>query len=254
MAHVPPGMVMVAAGAILAAGLVVAMVVRTRLLDGDASPRTELTFYQVAYLAGGPARVADTALAFLVWSGLVEIRDRTGMLALRSEPRQDAHLTPVEAVIVSNLSLEGGRPDLAMTAARYAARHLDEELEGLVTSRRSRRMWLMAMLAPAALVAAGTCGWMIARLAVGADVALVPAVTLAAVAMALVAFLDQPWLSRSGRRALGRQRDAVEEWMESASVGVTSLPVEDAMYVVALFGREAMNGGLAPVRRVLGSG
>jgi hypothetical protein len=58
-------------------------------------------------------------------------------------------------------------------------------------------------------------------------------------------------LTNAGRAALAEEARRVRDDLETAQVGVTSLPIERGLYLVAVFGRSVMTGELAPLRRVL---
>ena len=153
-----------------------------------ASPRAVLFPYEAAYLAGGPGRVAETALAALVDEGWVEASP-SGRLGLGSggEPVElpDSVATGVLAAV------PGGRQTAAMEVWHRACR-LREVLEvgGILHARRllvsdaaKRRLRRARWAVTAALATAG--GLVLAAAASRSGRLGSPPVIAAAVALAL---------------------------------------------------------------------
>ncbi len=207
-----------------------------------------LQFYEVAYLAGGRSRVADVALAYLVWAGLVDIRPGAGVLAMVAAPSRHVELAPVEAALVSTISADGRKPTIPLSAAREAAGSVPSTLAGYVVPPRDRLLARAPAVGSAVLAAVVAMG-----IAVSIDdrwgfLAVVPLVAVIVVATAM---LGGTRLTKAGVMALAEEHERHAKDLSTAEMGVTSLPLESGMYIIALHGRVAMTGGLAPLRRVL---
>jgi uncharacterized protein (TIGR04222 family) len=236
--------------AVIAAGVVASMVHAAALRAGAAtSPAPDLSFYQVAYLAGGRKRVALVAFAYLFWSGLLEIRDGSRTVALLKQPPGDIDLAPVEEAILARVPMEGISTVPVQGAAEVAAGWVADEMPDLVTPPRVA--WQLAALAivPALLALAASLA-LIVSLDGGESPGLLATVPFVALAVVIVAWAARPGVTRQGRAVLAEAADRYEADLEIASVGVTSLPVERGMYIVALYGRNALTGGLLSLRRV----
>lgn len=245
----------VALGGVLAAAVVAGAAARSRVVSSQrvAIAPHELSFYEAALLAGGRRRVADTALAYLVWAGVIEVRERTMRLVLRAPPRSQHPLAPVEEALLSSITMEGVAPALPMARAREAAGWVEHELVGLVVPARARAGVLGVMIVPAVLAAVVAAVWMLGEAVAGRDLGFVPVIPAIAAAVALVAWIDRPLVTREGERVLeelGRQFS--DQDLEVAVSGVTSVPIERGLYLVALYGRRAMTGGLSGLRKLLG--
>ena len=228
--------------------MIVGLVARRLVTAGEAADR-DLTLYQVAMLAGGATRVSDTALAFLTWSGMIEVRESTDRLVrvVGAESVPDHH--PVEVAVLSALDRSGVRPEVAMAAGRSTARREVVGLEGLVVDRvRGGLLTGFVTLASAAVLVSAL--WWITR--AGSTSGFVPLIAVVAVVFPgwwLMA--GRPRVSRSGQRTLERIRARYDDDLQIAAIGVTSLPVETAMHVIALYGRDALTGGLSSLRKVI---
>ncbi|WP_328958757.1 TIGR04222 domain-containing membrane protein [Kitasatospora purpeofusca] len=169
---------------------------RDRTAGRGPSNGEELTLHELALLAGGAWRVAETALARMLLDARVEI-DRHGMIrVVRPRPRDE-----VEAVLLAALGPSGtgwlGAPRAAFGTSAPACR-LEEDLRGrgLIVGGttgpdRGRPLLLPTRLAVPLLIllAVGT-----ARGAAAAGAGPGPALLLAALLPLLVAFV----LSRFG--------------------------------------------------------
>ncbi len=235
--------------------IVVAMIVfvAPRVFARRATPPYpgDPTFYQAALMAGGRRRVVETALGFLVWSGVIEVRERTASLVLRALPPADAHLEPVERALIGSVRPEGSSLSMPLSAASLAVSELERRMDGLMLPP-----WLTATVRFVTLLILGVTvvisgWWMEQRLADGLTVGLVPMVVLAGFGAGWWVLVAPPAVTGTGRASLERLRRRYDPDLEIASIGVTSLPVERAMYVVALYGRDALTGGLGSLRRVL---
>jgi uncharacterized protein (TIGR04222 family) len=238
--------------AVIVAGLVGAGVVQRRSEHAVADfTDRDLTFYQVAYLAGGPKRVAETALAYLTWAGLIEVREGARAIAARGAHRRQADFAPVERALLATTPPEGGSPAYALGAAREAAAWVEGELAGLVIPRR-----VAATIAAIAIIPAMIAGVLAVALIVvlgGDGIGFLPVVPVLSVFVALAASVTRTPLTALGKAAVSRLSDLYDEDLRVAAAGVTSLPIERGLYLVALYGRPAMTGGLAALRRVTGS-
>lgn len=245
---------LVVSSALMVAGLALAVVARARLLAGGEPglPPEDLSFYEVALLAGGPRRVADTALAYLLWAGVVEVRETSRKLVLRTPPKAGQPLHPWESALVNTISREGSGPAFPLAAATDAAASIVDALPGLAVAPARAAGPIAAAVAPAVVAGIGAGLWMWRRSADGLPLEFVPLVPLMAAAVTLVAIRDRPRATRRGRQAVEALRRTYDADLAVAAAGVTSLPVERAMYVVALYGRPALTGGLSALRTVLG--
>jgi uncharacterized protein (TIGR04222 family) len=242
---------------VIGLGVLAAAARQRRLSAAGRDTPGELTTYQVAYLAGGSRRVAETALAYLTWANLVEARPGGRRLALVGRPREGVPLHPVERELLGRIPMEGGSPALPLSAAVAAAERSvgtpDLDLAGLVIDRRDRRFLHALVLVPALLSALGAGGLMVALAVREAPIGLLPTVPLAAAIVSATALADRSFLTRTGREALAALEIRHRRDLALADMAVTSLPIEQGLYVVALRGRPAMTGNLAPLRRVIGA-
>jgi uncharacterized protein (TIGR04222 family) len=238
--------------AVIGAGVVAAGVLQRRAERSiPAYVERDLTFYQVAFLAGGPKRVAETALAYLTWAGLIDVREGARTIAARGANRKEVELAPVEKALLATTPPEGGSPAFALGAAREAAGFVEEDLSGLIIPRRVAVTIAGTAVAPAVL--AGVLAVALIVALGGRQTGLLPAIPVLAAIVALVASLSRTRLTPLGRSLVEHLRDRYDEDLRVAAAGVTSLPIERGLYLVALYGRPAMTGGLAPLRRVTGA-
>lgn len=223
---------------------------RLRLVRAGTAPPDDLTLYQVAMLSGGPARVSDTALSYLVWAGMLEVRDFTDRLVRVVGRRGILDLHPVEIAVLGAVDPSGVRPEAAMGAGRTAARKHVGGLNGMVVDPGRRRLVDGVMLAGCAVVAVAGGWWLVARTEQSAG--FVPLLVLVAVLLPGWWFLlGRPRRTRHGDELLEEMRRRYDGDLEIAAVGVTSLPLERAMHIIALYGRDALTGGLSGLRKVM---
>jgi uncharacterized protein (TIGR04222 family) len=236
---------------LMALGVTISSVANLRVARSGSRPAERVTFYQLAHLAGGRARVAEVAVAYLVWAGLVEARANACTLALRSGPAANVELAPVEQALIATIPPEGGGPGLPMSAARDAARWVEGNLVGLVVA--ARQSWMVALPAMVSAVVAAVISvgvWLASEV----DVGFLPVVSVVAVIVALTALPRGVRLTNAGREVLEVERERFDPDLPIAQLGVTSLPIESGLYIVALYGNDAMTGELSPLRRILARG
>ncbi|HSJ33586.1 MAG TPA: TIGR04222 domain-containing membrane protein [Acidimicrobiia bacterium] len=236
--------------AVLALCMAVTLAARIWFTRPAAAPGTDLSLYQVAMLAGGAARVSDTALAYLTWSGMIEIRESTDRLVRIPGMRTVPDLHPVESSILAAVDASGVRPEAAMGAGRQAAREavaLPADLG--VAPKLLLALDLMAV-GGSGLVASWVAWWTLSR--DGAATGFVPLIgVLAVLYSAWWMFSGRPRITGAGAAGLESIRRQYDSDLALAAVGVTSLPAERAMHVIALYGRDALTGGLSGLRKVM---
>lgn len=216
---------------------------------GRVSP-SDLTLYQIAMLAGGTTRVSDTALGYLTYAGYIEVRESTDRLVLRAGARTADALHRVEIAILSALDPAGVRPEAAMGAGRIAAREYVEVPDSLVISPRRAGLADLAVLGGSSAVVVVSAWWVLVADAV--TTGFVP--LLAGLAVVLAAWwiwVGRPRLSPSGKELLEYLREGSDSDLGVAAIGVTSLPIDRAMRIIALYGRDALTGGLSGLRKVM---
>lgn len=236
--------------AVLAVMMFVTVACRLWLTGRSGASSPDLTLYQVAMLAGGPGRVSDTALSFLAWSGMLEAREISDRLvrAIGVNPVPDLH--PIELAVLGAVDPTGVRPEAATGAAKVAAVEHVSGLEGLVVDPVRGRLVDLAVLLGCGGVAGAGLWWLAAQEA--GSTGFVPLVIL-------VALLHAGWWFFSGRPRRTREGDSLVEALrrrydrdlEIAAIGVTSLPLDRAMPIIALYGRDALTGGLSGLRKVM---
>lgn len=237
-------------GAVLLATMAATLVARFAMSRSGAEPSQDLVLYQVAMLAGGPSRVSDTALSYLTWKGMVDVRESTDRLVRIAGPHSLPDLHPVEASILGTITAVGVKPAAAMAAGRQAARDHIAGLDGLTVSPGGVFASGLAVLVGCGLVVLGAVWWLLANPA-GA-IGFVPLIAL----MALVyagwwVTAGRPRTTASGEAVLERKRSRYDADLEIVAIGVTSLPIQKAMEVIALYGRDALTGGLSSLRKVI---
>ncbi len=233
---------------LMALGVAMSSVGHHRVVGAGGWAGERPTFYQLAHLAGGRARVAEVAAAYLVWAGLVEARVNARTLALRSAPSEKVELAPVERALIATIPAEGGRASLPMSAAREAARSLEANLSGLVIG--TRQSWLAALPALVSAVVAAVVSVGVS-MASDVNVGFLPVVPVVSVIVILTALPRGLRLTDAGRELLDAERERFDPDLPIARAGVTSLPIESGLYIVALYGSDAMTGELSPLRRVI---
>lgn len=221
-------------------------VLRAKIVGGpgvDAAP----SIYELAHLAGGPERVALTAAAYLVWTGTFEVRAPTRTIALTVRPEKTGDdLRPVEIAMINAASMAGVPANRVLVAGRYAA---TETAAGPLAVPPSAAGALFGLpMAVGALVIVG-----MAALAVIGDGlgSIGPLALIAGAAAVVLAYVDRPTATAAGREALRNMRSLLDDDLEIASAGVTSLSIGKGMRFVAIYGREVLNGELSGLRSVL---
>lgn len=237
-------------GVMLAVSMAVTLFARIWLTRPDAPRSDDLALYQLALLAGGPRRVSDTALSYLTWSGMIEVRESTDRLVRVVGVNTVPDLHPVELAVLGAIDPAGVRPEAAMGAGRLAAQREVVGLDGLVVGPRTRLALGVLALAGCGSVVLGSAWW-----AVSAD----PVTTGFVPLLALIAILYSAWwfstglprLTGAGQATLDAIRPGYDQDLQVAAIGVTSLPARRAMHVIALYGRDALTGGLSALRKVV---
>lgn len=245
-------------GIVLWAGLLLVVAFAVRVTVGflvgrlhRSSVPIEPSFYQVAYLAGGRRRVAETALGYLILLGVVEVREQTRRLVLRTPPRPDDPLQPVELALVNSIPMDGIGPALPLAAARDGARRVEPTMGGLCIPPATA-VALRALTATLSLVVAlGVAVWSVGRLTSGLGMGWAPLLVPLAVGLGVWGGSARPIRTTVGRRLLAEMRRRHDPDLGMAAIGVTSLPAERAMYIVALYGRQMLTGGLLGLRNLL---
>lgn len=234
-------------GALLAVTMFVTLAGRAWLQRTTEVAVPELSLYQVALLAGGPRRVCDTALAYLNWAGMIEVRESTDRLVRVAATKTLPDLHPVELSIFGAVDTVGVRPEAAIGSGRQSAREEVDGLTGLVVSPRNRlALGLVVVIGCGLIVIVG-----VARSG-GSSAGFLPLLALTSlVYMAWWFLAGQPRVTGAGNQVLEGIRERYDRDLEIAAIGVTSLPVERAMHVIALYGRDALTGGLSGLRKVM---
>lgn len=251
MAGLEPDAVLTWAGLAIVAAMAAFLATRILALRSAGPTTADPTFYQAALLAGGPRRVVETALGFLVWSGVIEVRENTGQLVLRAAPPAGARLEPVERALVNSVTMEGAPASFPLSAAAMAARDVERDMGDLLLSPRLTAVVRFVTLVILGVTAVVVGWWTEARLSAGSPVGWVPVAAVVALGLGMWVAVSRPPVTAAGRDVLERLRRRHDPDLEIAAIGVTSLPLERAMYVVALYGREALTGGLLSLRRIL---
>ncbi|MFP3913414.1 MAG: TIGR04222 domain-containing membrane protein [Actinomycetota bacterium] len=234
----------------IAATMLVTLLGRMRLVARGALPDHDLALYQVAMLAGGAGRVSDTVLSFLTWSGMLEARDISDRLVRVVGVNSVSDLHPVELAVLGAVDPAGVRPEAAMGAGRLAALHHVGGLEGLVVDPGARRAVDAMVIFGCGAVAGSGVWWLAAR--EGPMAGFVPLLALVALLYAgWWFFFGRPYRTRNGEKILEDLRVRFDDDLQIAAVGVTSLPLERAMHIIALYGRDALTGGLSGLRKVM---
>lgn len=237
-------------GAVLAATMIVTLATRSFSVRSGSGVAGELALYQIAMLAGGPRRVSDTALSFLTWSGIVEVRESTDRLVrvVAKTPAADTH--PVEISILNAIDVAGVKPGAAMAAGRRAAAHHVDGLDGLVVRPASVRISSLVVALGCGGVVAGAAWWIAAT--GSPTTGFVPLVALTALVYAgWWISSGRPRITALGVQTLDRLRAHLDPDLQIAAIGITSLPLERAMTVIAIYGRDALTGQLSALRKVM---
>lgn len=236
--------------AVLAVTMALTLAARIWVVRSGIAPDVELSLYQVAMLAGGPSRVSDTALSYLTWAGMLEVRESTDRLVRLPGMKAIPDMHPVELSILAAVDPAGVRPEAAMGSGRQAARETVSGLSGLVVEPAVRTALDLVILAGCGAVVAGAVWWTAAR--DGSSAGFVPLLGLTAFVYAAWWFaVGRPRVSGAGLALLEQIREKYDSDLQVAAIGVTSLPVERAMHVIALYGRDALTGGLSGLRKVM---
>lgn len=122
--------------------------------------------------------------------------------------------------------------------------------EGLVVEPPRRLLLTSLVFIGSGMVVAGSVRWLIGTGTSGRG--FVPLVALSALVFAgwwLAA--GRPWRTSQGERIMFEIRLRYDADLSVAAVGITSLPIERAMPVIALYGRDALTDGLSGLRKVI---
>ncbi|CAN5768096.1 hypothetical protein BH23ACT5_BH23ACT5_02470 [soil metagenome] len=237
-------------GVVLLATIVASLVLRAATTTGGHPVGRHLTLYELALLAGGPGRVSDTALAYLALSGAIEVRESTDRLVRVVRPETVPNIHPVEELVLAAIDPVGVRPEAAMGAGRHAARRHVDPLDGLVVDPRHRVLGNLIVVVGCGVAGLGAAWWIATTEA--PSTGFVPLVALVAVVFAgWWGFGGHPRISGTGRATLEVSRAMYDDDLQIAAIGVTSLPAERAMHVIALYGRDVFTGGLSGLRKVM---
>lgn len=237
-------------GVVLVATIVATLAARSTLTRPGDSPGVDLTLYQIALLAGGRSRVSDTALSYLTWSGLIEVRESTDRLVRLVGADSVPDLHPVEMSVLNAIDAAGVRPESAMAAGRYRAGEEIGGLDGLVVPH-AWQTWLGAItMIGCGAVLVATLIWLTSMETTGSG--FLPLLALTAAVYAVWWFVGgRPRLTGTGHALLEEIRARFDSDLQIAAIGVTSLPLTRAMHVIALYGRDALTGGLSGLRKVM---
>lgn len=231
--------------------MVVTLLARTAVIRRGASSGSELSLYQLALLAGGRTRASDTALAYLVWSGLVEVRESTDRLVRvvgRQQTLPDLH--PIELAALESITAAGVRPEAAMASSRRAAGNSVVGLTGLVVAARTTSVLDVVALGGTSAVIVGAVWWIAASTITASGLVLLLALSAALYAGWWLA-TGRPRTTLAGQEALEQVRMRYDDDLQIAAIGVTSLPMDRAMNLIAIYGRDALTGGLSGLRKVM---
>jgi uncharacterized protein (TIGR04222 family) len=251
MTDIPPNLLVMVLGVVLGATVLVGLWARWQAENRGRRPASELTAYQVAMLAGGRRRVAETALAYLDWAGVIEAREQTSRLVLKAPPKNGVSLAVVERALVGSISPSGSSPTLPLASAREGAREVAAGMDGLLVPMRTRALLNLITVVPAGVVGVFGLVWALGRASAGLPVGFGPLIPVLAGVYLVWWLSNQPAVTLQGRRALEKVRLLYDDSLAMAEMGVTSLPIEKGLYVVALYGPDAMTGGLSPLRKVI---
>lgn len=238
----------------LIAGLVLVLTVaasaglrRWALASRPGRHRPEPTVYQLAAMVGGPRRVAEVAAAFLVWNGVFEVRENSKRLALAAAPSESTEFHPVERAMINAAGLEGAEAGRVLTAGRLSAEAIGRDLPGLAIASAERAR-LAAIPAVSGLATALVLGWWMWF--TDGPLGWTPVVCAVAFVVAATGLVELPHATKAGLAYAERRREELAPSFERLPLGITALPVVDAMAIVALEGRPVMNGELTPLRNV----
>ncbi|WP_410661923.1 TIGR04222 domain-containing membrane protein [Amycolatopsis sp. lyj-84] len=202
MAELETVMAVLAALPLLAA-LTYTRWLRNRRHDGEP-PRT---IYQVAYLAGGPDRVSDTAVAGAVERRVARL-DSSGVLRRTSARSADPFLL---AVADSLPKVRAARVRESLRGSEPMRSLRTELLDGglVVPEGRLRRVWRAAVVAHLGLVVLGAAVLIrtvviTERSVALAGIALAVTTTACAVTVRLERVHRAVWTTKAGERALSR--------------------------------------------------
>lgn len=238
---------------LIVAGIILGAVLHAQWMAGsrDAARAVgDVTFYQAAALAGGARQVAITALCYLVWTGMVEVREGSKSLALVRPPAPNIPLAGVEQAILGVIPFDGRPAAGVVGIATVAAAVVEEEIPELLVPPSVRSRLAAVVIGPALLAGLVACGVWISNAASRSSLGLIPVVPVVAAVVILVSIIGGSRRTPAGNEMLRLLRDWYSDDLTVAAAGVTSLPIEQGIYLVALYGRAAMTGGLGAVRRI----
>ncbi|WP_033212615.1 TIGR04222 domain-containing membrane protein [Kitasatospora phosalacinea] len=138
-----------------------------RVTDPQGLPGRGQSLFEVAFLSGGPARVADTALVRMEREGRVVV-SRARRVTVTADRTSD----PVERVLVTAVGGRAGRdlsvlracvmgsPEVQKIGDGLAARGLLRDPAALRAAWRARRLLVLALLTTLVLGAVSTSRWL----------------------------------------------------------------------------------------------
>jgi uncharacterized protein (TIGR04222 family) len=221
--------------AVFAAGLALAIFLRLRLRGPEPDPPHEppaLDPYEMAYLAGGPQRAVDAALARLVQDGAFRVESRRRQLVRQGHLPAGAH--PLEKRL---------HPGLLANPQRTV-----DELRGRVTTQmekirtRLQKLGLVVgriqLLPPAVMLGVAFFG--VVKIVVGATrdkpVGFLVLACIGTGLVALKGFGRPVHRSRRGDRVLAQLKRQHAALRETARARLGDLPSPDLSLAVGLFG------------------
>ncbi|MFT7874377.1 MULTISPECIES: TIGR04222 domain-containing membrane protein, partial [Amycolatopsis] len=198
-------------GAVLLVRVVVSGIVNSRAMRADAvAPGPPPTVYQLAFLAGGPDRAVDAAIAALVERGQLRVNSHQQISRTAARPAE-----PLEQAVYDVAHLKTTATIRASVRGSAAMRALEEGLEwrGLLASavakRQARTFGLLLQLA---VLAVGVVR-LVNGISLGRPVGILVFLVIVAAVLAIVAAVRrsktgarQP--SAAGHRVLGQARAA----------------------------------------------
>jgi ABC-type tungstate transport system substrate-binding protein len=150
--------------------------------------------------------------------------------------------------MINTAGLEGAEAVRVLTAGRLSAEDVGRDVQGLALAP-SERARLAVIPAVAGLATALVVGWWM--WATDGPLGWTPVVFAVALVVAGTALVELPHATTAGLRFVEKKREELTPSFERLPLGITSLPVVDAMAIIAIEGRPAMNGELTALKNVI---
>lgn len=206
---------------------------------------TPPTPYELAYVAGGRKRVAETLLASLVHFQLLSVNIGTRQLQRVGKPIPGMSLLEREALAALDKPMSYGQAKARIARMGGAMTSLRDTIrEKEYIHRLGARLLLKLMVfLPVAVVLAIGCAKLRIGWELGRPVGFLILFSLAMMVLGLAFALKSGWATPLGRKLLRDSKDKLDPLKEMAPAGAPYMRSNEVAAVTALYGVTVFDGG-----------